>query len=60
MVVQLPRQVSPQPANALASLDDLSAAELAIPKRLESDPIGDGPRHLWHAIGWDGDSREAA
>ena len=34
---QLPHQSGPQPANALTRLDNLPAAELAVPQQLEAD-----------------------
>ncbi|HVC06941.1 MAG TPA: hypothetical protein VND98_05080 [Solirubrobacterales bacterium] len=46
MLAQLSGQSGPQPADALASLDNIAAAELTIPKQLEGDPIRDGPHRL--------------
>jgi len=43
---QIPRQSGPQSADALACLDNFTAAELAIPQHLEGDPIRDGPHRL--------------
>ncbi len=43
---QLPRQSGPQPADALASLDNLAPAELAVSKQLEDDPIRDRSHRL--------------
>ena len=38
VLAQFPRQSGPEPANALPSLDNLAAAELAISKQLEGNP----------------------
>jgi hypothetical protein len=41
MLPQLPRQPRPQPANSLASLDNLGAVELAIPKHSNETGVWD-------------------